>query len=109
MLEPADLKSILEAFFRSAFVKIEDSRRYIQAGDLKSFSLVMHAFKGLALSLHMIRLGELATAAERVDSFSPEALPTIVDQMEAELLVIRKSVDAFYQKGLRTRRLISVK
>jgi len=96
MLEPAELKSILEAFFRSAFVKIEDSRRFIQAGDLKSFSLVMHAFKGLALSLHMIHLGELAAAAERVDSFSPAELPGIVEQMETELSEIKDSVEAFY-------------
>ena len=48
----------------------------------------------------MISLRELAAAAERVDSFSPAELPEIIDQMEAELLVMQfdNRLD-YYSKG----------
>ena len=97
MLEPQDLKAVFEVFFLSTSAKITESRTFLHSGDLKALSRSMHALKGLALSLHMISIGELAAIAERADSLSPEALLEILDQLEKELKVIQKEVQAFYK------------
>lgn len=100
MLEPSELKGVIDVFFRTASSKIEVARLSIQSGELEGWSSNMHALKGVALSLHMNRLGELAAAAEQSDLLLPAALPGIVDQLEIELHDLREAVDAYYRTGI---------
>ena len=91
------MKGMLELFFMSASKKIDESKTFLQFGDLSGFTRDKHALKGLAFSLHMNRLGELAAEAERGESLAQALLQEILGRIEAELQEIRKSVDAFYQ------------
>lgn len=97
MLEPPDLKNVFDVFFRSAEGKIEESRRFLITGDFAGMARSMHAIKGIALSLHMISIGELATMAERTDSLSTDALCEILDQLEEEVRDVRETVQMFYK------------
>ena len=57
----------------------------------------MHAIKGIALSLHMTGIGELAAIAERTDSLTPSALDEIIEQLETEVRAVRETVQVFYK------------
>ena len=97
MLEPSELKGVLDLFFRSAPPKIQDAKIFLESLNFTGLSRSMHALKGLALSLHMSRMGELAAKAERSDLLSPESLNEIIRQLEIELHEIQNIVDEYYQ------------
>lgn len=99
MLEPAELKKVLDVFWGSAADKLEEAGQTILSGELTNLSQKMHALKGVAFSLHMTRLGEIAAKAERLDLLSQVAWLEIVKQLEAELRELREAVDAYYQAG----------
>ena len=77
MLEPEELKEILEAFFEDAPQLLDVGCRASQAGDWQQLSRSMHSLKGAAFNLRMDRLGELAARAEKGGQLSLQTLQEI--------------------------------
>lgn len=85
MLEPEELKEILQAFFEDAPSLIAAGRQAIAVADWSKLARSMHSLKGAAFNLRMEKIGTLAARAEHGDDLSADGLAELMQAMELEL------------------------
>lgn len=85
MLEPAELREILQAYFEDAPLMLAQGRQAADRKDWTGLAKSMHAFKGASFNLRLDSLGELASRAEQGNALSTENLVQVLQALEAEL------------------------
>ena len=99
MLDPSDVREIVEAFFEDAHPLLQEGKAAFQTGDRQLLSRKMHALKGSALNMRMESLGRLAAQAEKNAPFSDPELAEILTAIQNELAAVEASVISFYREG----------
>ena len=99
MLEPDEMKEILEAFFEDAPALLGQGRVAVAESDGAKLSRSMHSLKGAAFNMRMNALGELAARAEKGTHLSSDILQQIMQGIETELLSVKSAFDEYYSEN----------
>lgn len=97
MLDPDELKEILEAFFEDAPGMVERGRRAMESQDWENLARSMHSLKGAAFNMRMDVLGELAEMAEKAGQFPRLRQQELLQEIETELKQLAQDVRAYYK------------
>ena len=99
MLEPDEMKEILEAFFEDAPALLGQGKVAVAEGDSGKLARSMHSLKGAAFNMRMDALGELAARAEKGNHLSADILQQIMQGIDTELLSVKQAFDDYYAKN----------
>ena len=96
MLEPEELKEILQAYFEDAPQILAQGRQAADRQDWLGLARSMHAFKGASFNLRLDRLGELASRAEQGNALPLANLFEVLQALEVELRKTETEVADFF-------------
>ena len=99
MLEPEEMKEILEAFFEDAPTLLEQGKQALDDGDWQRLSRTMHALKGASLNMRMDALGASAARAEHAEQLPLSTLQGIIRDIERELHQTERVFHEYFASG----------
>jgi HPt (histidine-containing phosphotransfer) domain-containing protein len=85
MLDPAELKEILQAYFEDAPQMLAQGQQAADSQDWVRLAKSMHALKGASYNLRLERLGELANMAEQGKSLPTAKLREVLQAIQMEM------------------------
>lgn len=103
MFTPDELQEILEIYFDEAVHVLPECHQALESRDYVKFSQIMHGFKGASANL---RMHSLTNMAEQLEQLAKTAggeelahdLEEKLPELQAEIKVIKASIDAFYRR-----------
>ena len=98
MLEPDELKEILQAYFEDAPQMLEQGRLAVGRQDWSSLAKNMHSLKGASYNLRLDRLGELASLAEQGNTLTIAKLNEVLQAIELEMRNTEAEIAAYFAR-----------
>lgn len=98
MLEPDELKEILQAYFEDAPQMLEQGRLAVGRQDWSSLAKNMHSLKGASYNLRLDRLGELASLAEQGNALTIAKLNEVLQAIELEMRNTEAEIAAYFAR-----------